>query len=346
MANKQIIDQFKTALADWAAFDFSKAIRSELGAESFEQLKPIVDQVRLMLETTDRVKEDLSNDVVHNMGQYAQEIRGQCIGLQKATASNFISQKAQVLREIEQRLDGMRQVWPSVLSLVNAQRDFVGGQRSELEELQKKAQHVDRLIRDLDEKAATFTKATEAITTSSIIKEEEVFSKDAGRFRSASWIWLGLVVVFSGVFLIALRWIVRDFCFELSCYQKIGEVNYNTVCTDCNRSVLYLEMAKGISFRVLLISFLLFLVTVCVKNYYAAMHNYTINTHKANSLAAARTMLGLNLSQQGHDQLMTMAASAIFSHQSTGYNNKRPENPGLGQVLGAFSGVKTPDDGK
>ncbi|MCC6401260.1 MAG: hypothetical protein IT227_10910 [Flavobacteriales bacterium] len=344
MANKQYIDQFNSALKGWKEFDFTNAIRRELGAEAFVQLGPIVAKVSDMLAGTDLVKEDLSNDVVHNMGQYALQIRGHCAGLLKATPSEFITRKTTALQEIEKNLDGMRQVWPSVLAVLSAINDSPERRRLELHALEERVQYVNRLIADLDNKAETFTKATDAISKSSIIKEEEVFSRDAARFRSASWIWLVFVVLFCGVFFLTLTLILRNFCTEMICYQKVGEINYDGICTDCNRSVLYLEMAKAISFRVLLISFILFLVGVCVKNYYAAMHNYTINTHKANSLAAARTMLGLNLSKQGHDQLMTMAASAIFSHQSTGYNNKRPENPGLGQVLGAFSGVKPPEE--
>jgi len=338
MASKQVIEQFKQEHKFWSEFDFESAVRNDMGAHAFVELKPIVASVSDMLGSTDTVKEELSTDVVHNMYQYAQQIRSVCLSLQKSDPSDVIKKKPSAIAEIERLLDNMRQVWPSVLSLVMARGNFVGTQRGEIDRLQKRNQRAEDLLHELQEKSATFTKATEGIASSSVIKEELVFSEAANRFRKVGWVWLSGIVVFSIVFVVILCLLLKSFCFELNCYQKVGELNYNDICTDCNRQVLYLEMAKAVTFRILVISFMLFLIGVCVKNYYAAMHNYTVNTHKANSLAAARTMLGLNLSAKGRSQLMTMAASAIFSHQSTGYNSKRPENATLGQVLGTIAG--------
>lgn len=53
-------------------------------------------------------------------------------------------------------------------------------------------------------------------------------------------------------------------------------------------------------------------------------------------------MLGLNLSKQGGDDLVILAASAIFSHQNTGYNSKQSENPLLTKLADRFAKAATP----
>ena len=59
------------------------------------------------------------------------------------------------------------------------------------------------------------------------------------------------------------------------------------------------------------------------------MHNKTINSHKENSFAAALRLINRAQTPEGKDQLITQAASSIFSHQKTGYIGKEhePNNP-------------------
>ncbi len=51
------------------------------------------------------------------------------------------------------------------------------------------------------------------------------------------------------------------------------------------------------------------------------MHNYVVNTHKANSLSSTLSILNIAKSENGNDQLLVQATQAIFSHQNSGFNN-------------------------
>jgi hypothetical protein len=166
----------------------------------------------------------------------------------------------------------------------------------------------------------------ELFNKAEIIKQENAFSEDAKKFKNASKYWLGGIIGFSLVLVIILCFAFKNFHFELSGFEKIKDINYSSVCEDCNKHILWLEIFKAVTYRIFLISFILYVISICVKNYNANMHNYTTNKHKANSLSAALVLLDKAKTNDGNDHLMIQAANAIFSHQPTSYNSKDPEN--------------------
>ena len=164
-----------------------------------------------------------------------------------------------------------------------------------------------------------------------LVKQQDIFSVHAENYKKIARKWLWGYNISSAVFLFILWLILKDFCFDLNCYRKVGEINYEGICIGCNKTVFYLEIFKSITYRLLLISFFIYIINFCVRNYNAIMHNYTVNAHKANSLNAALVLLERAKTSEGNDSIMNQAANAIFSHQPTGYNSKDPEN--LGQTI-------------
>lgn len=351
MPTEKALKDFDDHLEKWRSYDLMLATRSELGTEALVGLAEIINGLTSKLEDTDSVKLEMPSDVLHNIGHYAMRILELCNFLAIARPEDFIQSKQEFFKEIQSKYELIQAIWlnsvlPAKLAVTGVHESSekvtirLREIQARVEEQTKRAQN---LLDDLNVKAETFSKSSQALKDATVIKEEDIFTKAAKHSMLRATVWGILVFVVSVVFLCILHSLLKDFCFEVACFDDLAAKNYDAVCENCGESVLYLEIAKAVAYRLLVISFLLFLVGICVKNYYAAMHNYIISTHKANSLAAARSMLSLNLSPKANDDLMTLAASAIFSHQSTGYNSKEPQNPSAYTLLSKLGITKDGD---
>lgn len=101
--------------------------------------------------------------------------------------------------------------------------------------------------------------------------------------------------------------------------------NYNALCKDCGRSILIYEIVRNILFRILVVSVGGYIVAICIKNYNASMHNYEINLHRANALDAAHRIIIRSGSPETQQEILKLAAQAIFSYQKTGHLDKETE---------------------
>jgi hypothetical protein len=213
--------------------------------------------------------------------------------------------------------------------LSNARREI----EYERERIEIEAREIQKLKEDLQRR------------TEGILLEEEKFNSfktklefadkgidfqtDAKKNKENAFVW---AIIF-GILLIFLLIVI---CFNInttSTFATIAkEVNLNlatkgnTFDKSMISNTIYITFAKMMFSRLFLYSLLVYSIRFSVKNYNAQMHNFIINSHKANSLKSTLSLLGTAKSDDGNDKLLVQATQAIFSHQNTGFNNKETEN--------------------
>lgn len=333
MATQGHLDQFNINLKAWNELDFDKIYREDLGTESFINIKTLIDDLTLKINRTNQVKEKIGDNLLSQVYNVYKQIIGQLNQVIKYNNGQFVSNKINIENQIIAQYEQLLNHWPQVVAIINdtAENKDVTELLEELDKRTKKseadAKEIEELKTRLSAELKDFEKKyKDQFKRAEIVNQREIFSIQAADYNSKANRWL-YGVIGSSLLLFFILWMVfKNFCFDLSCYVNVSDINYNQIDPSGNRIILYLEIFKAVAYRLFLISFLIYLVSFCVKNYNASKHNQTVNSQKANSLNAALVLLERAKTDDGNDSIMSQAASAIFSHQPTGYNKKDPEN--------------------
>lgn len=339
MATEGYLREFELTYKKWEELDLEKVYRNELGTASFSDISPLLNLLLAKLAMVNDIKGNLGDSLIQQIVNSYNVIYDQLNALTKYDEAEFVNNKSSVREIVKAYNEEILNWWPQVAALLkeNTVTEDYDNLVKELKNLSQKSEQDAKIIEDLKTKLTfdveTFEKRyNEQFQKAELINQQEIFSKQANEHKNRAWRWSVGIGISSLILAISLYVIFKSFCFESSCYSKIGKINYNSVCEDCNRVILYLEVAKALLYRLFLISFIVYVVNFCVRNYNACMHNYTVNSHKANSLSAALVLIDRVKTQEGNDNIMSQAANAIFSHQPTGYNNKDPENLSMGVI--------------
>lgn len=169
------------------------------------------------------------------------------------------------------------------------------------------------------------------------------FQADAKSNKNTAIFWAIIFFILLTILLI----IICNNINSNSNFTKIAQ-DVNTVMTkkgqlfekEIINNTIYISYIKMVFSRLFLYSLLIYGIRFSVKNYNAQMHNYIINSHKANSFKSTLSLLNTAKSDDGNDKLLVQATQAIFSHQNTGFNNKETETstPSLiTNVIDSFS---------
>lgn len=334
MATQSHLKKFEQTKSTWDGLDFKKVIREDLGTASFKSVQPLIESLGLKITRADRVKESLSDSVLQQFYSRIDDFIGQLKVLISSNEAQFVTQKEQIQNRLLAYNEEILLVWPQIVAIINDTDKSIQVDKT-LEELNKirsksldDAKNIQELKESLSAELQSFEERykNDIFNKAEIIRQEDAFSSDAIGFRRSSRWWLSGVVLSSLALAILLFLVFKKFCFEWVCYDEVLCFNYDLICEGCNESVLYFEIFKSAAYRLFLISFMSFIIGICVKNYNSCMHNFTVNKHKANSLSAALVLLEKAKTDQGNDELMTQAANAIFSHQPTGFSSRSPEN--------------------
>lgn len=184
-----------------------------------------------------------------------------------------------------------------------------------------KVLEADKQLDQLMNKASPLLKSLE------IANYNDDFAQVAVKnLKSANgWMWgvIGLIIVF--LFFVSC-FITSGFEFRNIDNHIFKSVEDLKPKTNLGLSLYYLEIGKAIFYRLLVITTITFLIRICYRNYQACMHNFTLNTHKANSMKAALGIINKAVNVEVQDTILQLAANAIFSHQPSGYNDKDVEN--------------------
>lgn len=333
MATSRHVEQFEQTFTRWQNIPFDQVYRDGLGSESFRYYEPTIQKLSNVIERTNLIKHQISDRTLSQVGAIYNQVINILTILAQSSNVDFIASKVNIQRQLDELNEALLNIWPSILTIINdtIKDDNADDLLKQIQNLTEKSRNDAKLIEDLKSRLSAELESfenryKELFQRAELIKQTDIFSIQAQECKKTSLYWL-LGVAFTSIALIVLLWfILKNFCFELSCYGQLSELKYDQICKDCNKTIFYLEIVKSLSYRLLIISFIVYLINFCVKNFNASMHNHTINTHKANSLNAALALLERAKTEKGNDDIMNQAASAIFSHQPTGYSTKDPEN--------------------
>lgn len=333
MATQGHISQFDLTIENWKKINFSQVYREELGTASFKHVKILIDDLENKLYRIDLIKNSVGDNLLAQIYNTYNSIISQLQSLVTYDETQFVSQKSSVETSIRGLNEELLNWWPQILALLNdnSQNTNVDELISQLKSLSEKSEKDANIIESLKTKLTTDLNTFEnrykdQFTRAELMKQQDIFSIQASDYKTKANFWSKLIIATSLILVVSLWIVFKYFCFELSCFDKICDVNYDSLAKNANETILYLEIFKSVAYRLFIISFIVYLINFCVKNYNASMHNYTVNSHKANSLSAAIILIDRARTDEGNDNIMTQAANSIFSHQPTGYNNKNPEN--------------------
>ncbi len=333
MATLNQLTQFDNILKTWRDFDFSKVYREDLGSESFKELSPLIIDLNDKIERANEIKKVLSDLLLSQFCKNYQNIIKVLIQIRGLDNGNFIAQKANLQSQLIAHKEELLNIWPQIVALLNDTKEQTDVQSllKEIKNLTNKTSSDAKEIEELKLKLTTEledfeTKYKHQFQRVELVNQREVFEIQANDYKKLAFKWFVGIIISSVVLIIIMSLIFKSFCFDLSCFVKIDDLNYNSIYKGANELILSYEIFKSFTYRLLIISLGLYMISFCVRNYNANRHNYTVNMQKANSLNAALILLERAKTPEGNDSLMTQAASSIFSHQPTGYNKKDPEN--------------------
>lgn len=333
MATQGHITEFNLTFENWKKINFTQVYREELGTASFKHVKPLIDDLENKLLRIETIKDSIGDNLLAQIYGTYNSIITQLNSLIEYDETQFVSYKSTVEGSIRALNEELLNWWPQILALLNdnSQNTNVDELINQIKSLSEKSEKDANIIENLKTKLTSDLNTFESrykdqFTRAELMKQQDIFSIQASDYKTKADFWSKLIIATSLILVIALWIVFKNFCFELSCFDKICDVNYDSLAKGANEKILYLEIFKSVAYRLFIISFILYLINFCVKNFNASMHNYTVNSHKANSLSAAIILIDRARTDEGNDNIMTQAANSIFSHQPTGYNNKNPEN--------------------
>ncbi|WP_461452964.1 hypothetical protein [Mucilaginibacter sp.] len=180
------------------------------------------------------------------------------------------------------------------------------------EELEKAQKQYQDLIELLTNKAKEITTEDYA----------EIFKSEADHNKVNSYIWLSIAIISFILFLLFLK--NEDYLLAI----------------DPNKSstVITIEYLK----RLLVVSFLIYVITFIIKQYSIKKHLQTINTHRQNTLNSYNLFLKSmgTADQDIRNSLMVEVARAIYESGQTGYINSKDDNTNSSSILEVTKFIK------
>jgi len=164
----------------------------------------------------------------------------------------------------------------------------------------------------------------DVFATQELVIQRDLFKETAHNYEKKSYYWIGGIVASTIAFVALIIFIKTNFCFDLSCFNVQTLATYKPICEDCGKQLLWLEMFKAVFFRFILISLNIYLISFCVKNYNASMHNKVINETRQNTFNVALHFYNTTVGE-GKEDVLRRASESLFSHRNTGYNGKHSE---------------------
>jgi hypothetical protein len=344
MANPNKIREVEVLIKQWFDLDKALLVRSQADINQRKNLELIILQFNEILKIVSPIIGNFSDRILEVLKDTISKSLKVLEEVSAYSLNDYRHNIGTKVLEMTGLMDNILDVRPDILAISTAMspkfeqgKDLADAIQKLNEKSEKDAKEIENLKIRLEHDLNDFEKRyKDQFNQSEFIAQQEIFSGQATKFRNSSYWWLALTGISLVIFILTLVFVFNNFCFELKCFTKIENINYDQLGIGSNKTILYLEIFKSVSYRLLIISFVGFLVGFCIRNYNTNMHNYTVNQHRAHSLAAALRLLDRAKTNEGNDNIMIQAANTIFSHQSTGYNKKNPINMGNGLADKAF----------
>ena len=145
------------------------------------------------------------------------------------------------------------------------------------------------------------------VTQQAINSHIEFFEEQSIEFTKASKIWLVTLIIL----LLCIIGFGFFIYFEGYVFKEPNVYNY----------------VHNIVGRVVIITGLLYFISISSKNFKAQKHNSIINRHRANCLKTFESFNKSTSDQQTKDAILLEASHTIFGYQSTGYTDTEESDP-------------------
>lgn len=333
--NSETLNVLRQNLVYLKQYDDNKFFKAHLGTQSLidlkEELDDIVDKVLLLLEVENKY---ISYNTLKTISQIISSLATGFRTISKMGDVDFINDRLRLYDKIHQNFQNFKEVWQTIGWMFTSSDDSSLNEAKEFNlKLQKDIQEVQTLKNSLTQQINDFADRYSDINTNVELETQvNIFEAQAKKNSedSIKWLW-GIII--SGVTLIII--LISIYC-NLSMPADVVDsyTNYNKVCDTCGEHVLWVDMIRYIFFKLLIISTNIYILSFCVKNYNACMHNKTNNEHRHNSFRAALHFYNTTTSEK-REEILIKVADAIFTYQKSGYYGKdsEPSNPSIIQSV-------------
>lgn len=320
-------------------FNDEMIYRVSLGKKSLSPLKEnfdiLIERTKLIVEN---YQEDLSDEVYENLNQLLIELVGYIKQYSQYVDSDYIDSYADIFKRLQSYFDRFKKIWQPIGWMFEKKNDNLNDEEFQKAQqinadLQTELAKVRTLANSLEQQAEEYrTRYSDINVNVELESQVNVFKTQAEQNEKESVKWFSRIIGSAVVLFITLIIIYckselpADFFFDYSFY--------NNVCETCGEHVLWVDMLRHIFFKLLILSVEIYVLTFCVKNYNACMHNKTNNEHRHNSFRAALHFYNTTTGEK-RDEILIKVADAIFTYQKSGYYGKdsEPANPSLVQSV-------------
>jgi len=310
--------------------------RENLGTQSLINFDgPFADFVDRIQEIIDNEEQDISLKVIQNLDRITNEL---VIIFQRIKAFSdveFVNKRAGTLNDISNFFDEFKDVWQNVgwMFIKNNSENLLEGEFQKAQQANAKLQtdlsDIQTLKSSLEQQISEFKDRYKDINTNVEIENQvNIFGVQAKKNKTDSQKWL-VGIIISGALLILILIII--YCnLDLPAKAASKYFDYNTICDSCGQQAFWVDMIRYLFFKLLILSTNIYILSFCVKNYNACMHNKTNNDQRHNSFAAALHFYNTTTSEK-REEILIKVADAIFTYQKSGYYGKdsEPSNPSI-----------------
>lgn len=163
------------------------------------------------------------------------------------------------------------------------------------------------------------SKAKQAAIKVGLEQHSEVFGEEADKHENLSSRWFKSIIGILAI--IAIGSIIFIWCFPKSSADSAYIIQYSVN-------------------KVIILTTLFYILSICTKNYKAHKHNHILNKHRKNALDTFEIFskaAGSDL--QTKNAVLLEVTRTIFSHQQTGYLSVDGENDSQNKIIEIFRGT-------
>jgi hypothetical protein len=204
---------------------------------------------------------------------------------------------------------------------------------NELKKIQTQAKEIIKIKEDLEKRTESLLLEEEKLDSFKAkleIADKAVdFQTDAKDNKKNARVWVIVIVILMTILILLIcANINSNNCFSemaIHIQNDLTKKNFK-IDPEVIKATIYISYSKFIFAKLLLYSILIYGIKFSVKNYNAQMHNFIVNSHKANSFKSTLSLLDTAKSDDGNDKLLVQATQAIFSHQNSGFNSNENDS--------------------
>lgn len=362
MASDLSFREFSDEVSKLLNIDLESRYRDQVGDYSLRNVLPkILESAKDKYNKTIKIASDIPDETLKEITINVMGVRSFLNTIYGFSDQDFIDKRADIIGQIKTLQDDLLIIWQKIApiyidksysseNIENLNQSFKSNQEQReqyLQDLQtlriksdQDANTIDQLRQRLESELKNFdARYKDLFAKGEILKQEEVFLKTADYNENQSRYWL----IGIGLIICLFIWVL--YCFISACWIDFNCIMSGSAFMTSNKQyvtiLFYYELIKKSVLRVFLLSLIGYAVKFSVKNYNALKHNFILNRHKANSLAAALNLMERLPAGSGKDSVISTASKEIFEQHKTGYMDKNEEILNIGlleKVLNVLKG--------